>query len=186
MMMADREIVAVSRWQFPHTLSAAQRAEKEQWDASAPARPEGYNMDLDKEFSGALNRCQEKWVDDSKDYSAPFPLFLLAYTFFLANQPISKTDPISLALTSITTVLLGLAVSPTHQRRGLGSMLLCEGLARADAAGARTYLESSAKGVGLYLSYGFRLVEDIEIDMRRYGGSGVAVEKCMMREAGGE
>lgn len=55
----------------------------------------------------------------------------------------------------------------------------------ADEAGAKTYLESSANGVPLYLRHGFRQVDDILIDMRPHGGHGVASAKCMMREAGG-
>ena len=85
-----------------------------------------------------------------------------------------------------TTDLLGLSVLPTHQRRGLGTLLLREGLAMADEAGAKTYLESSAKGVSLYLRHGFKQVDDILIDMRLHGGSRVESEKCMAREAGGK
>ena len=55
----------------------------------------------------------------------------------------------------------------------------------ADEAGAKTYLESSAKGASLYLRHGFRQVDEILIDMRPHGGSGVASVKCMMRETGG-
>ena len=55
----------------------------------------------------------------------------------------------------------------------------------ADKAGAKTYLESSAKGVSLYLRHGFKQVDDILIDMRPHGGSRVESDKCMAREAGG-
>lgn len=55
----------------------------------------------------------------------------------------------------------------------------------ADEAGAKTYLESSANGLPLYLRHGFRQVDDIRIDMRPHGGHGVASATCMMREAGG-
>lgn len=82
-------------------------------------------------------------------------------------------------------VLLGLAVSPTHQRLGLASLLLREGLSAADDVGANTYLESSAVGVPLYLKHGFKQVEDILIDMKPYGGTGIASANCMVREPGG-
>lgn len=88
-------------------------------------------------------------------------------------------------LTASALVLLGLAVSPTHQRLGLGSLLIREGLAMADQAGAKTYLESSVVGVPLYLKHGFKQVDEILIDMRPYGGTGIESEKCMMREPGG-
>lgn len=88
-------------------------------------------------------------------------------------------------LTTSVKVLLGLAVSPTHQRLGLGSLLIREGLARADEVGAKTCLASSAKGVSLYVRHGFKQVDDILIDMRPYGGTGIESEKCMIREPGG-
>ena len=51
----------------------------------------------------------------------------------------------------------------------------------ADEVGAKTYLESSAKGVPLYSRHGFEQVDDVLIDMRPYGGTGVESEKCMVR-----
>ncbi|KAF6241891.1 hypothetical protein HO173_000603 [Letharia columbiana] len=146
-----REIVAVARWQIPYSLSVEQQAEKEKLQEAKLARPEGYNKELEEAFSAALDKLQEKWVDDSKDY-----------------------------------VLLGLAVSPSHQRLGLGSLLIRGGLAMADEVGGRVYLESSAVGMPLYLKHGFKPVDDILIDMRPYGGTGIASEKCMMREPGGK
>ena len=92
-------------------------------------------------------------------------------------------DPTPLITSKI--VLLGLAVLPTHQRLGLGSLLIRKGLAAADEVGARTYLESSAVGVPLYLKHGFKQVDEILIDMRPYEGNGIASEKCMMRKLGG-
>ena len=65
-----REIVALARWQFPYSLSAEERAEKEEVQASTPARPEGYNGALEREFNHALDSRSGKWVDDSKDYGA--------------------------------------------------------------------------------------------------------------------
>lgn len=83
-------------------------------------------------------------------------------------------------------VLLGLAVSPTHQRLGVGSLLLRHGLAGADeVGGARIYLESSAVGVELYRKHGFERVDDVAVDLGPYGGAGIASGMCMMREAGG-
>ena len=145
---------------------------------ATPPKPDGYNKELGEEFYGVLDKLQEKWVDDSKDYGGycPRPSNML-------QTSASKIDPTT--LTTRTTVLLGLAVSPTHQRLGLGSLLIREGLARADAVGAKTYLESSAVGVPLYLRHGFKQVDDIVIDMRPYGGTGIASAKCMMRGPGG-
>lgn len=169
-----RKVVAVARWQFPYRLSAEQKAEKEELQKAAPARPEGYNKELEEDFSKVRDKLQEKWVDDSKDFGKSKPPIYV--------DPSIK-DPAP--LTTSTIVLLGLAVSPTHQRLGLGSLLIRGGLAIADEAGARIYLESSAVGASLYLKHGFRQVDDILIDMRPYGGTGIESAKCMMREPGG-
>jgi len=77
-------------------------------------------------------------------------------------------------------------VSPSHQRRGLGSKLIEVGLAEADKHNAKTYIEASPKGLQLYLTHGWKQVDDIVIDMRLHGGDYVASEKCLLREPGGK
>lgn len=75
-----------------------------------------------------------------------------------------------------------LAVLPFHQRQGLGSILIREGLAAADRDSARTYIEASPAGLGLYKRFGWKEVETIHIDMTPHGGTGTATEHCMIRE----
>lgn len=75
-----------------------------------------------------------------------------------------------------------LAVRPDYQRKGLGAMLLEDGLALADRDGCKTYIEASAKGLGLYLKYGWKVIDDIKVDTRPYGGHSVDSTKCMMRD----
>ncbi|KAL8920506.1 MAG: hypothetical protein Q9208_006256 [Pyrenodesmia sp. 3 TL-2023] len=77
-----------------------------------------------------------------------------------------------------------LIVLPPHQRKGLGTMLIREGLAAADRDNARTYIEASPMGLGLYRKFGWKEIDDIVIDMRPHGGTGMASEKCLMREPG--
>lgn len=77
-----------------------------------------------------------------------------------------------------------LIVSPDHQRRGLGTMLIREGLAAADRDNARTYIEASPKGLGLYIRHGWKIIDTIKMDMTPYGGNGMAVEELLIREPG--
>ncbi len=63
-------------------------------------------------------------------------------------------------------------------------MLIREGLSAADRDKARTYIEASPKGLGLYQKFGWKQIDDIVIDMRPHGGTGMASEKCLMREPG--
>lgn len=64
-------------------------------------------------------------------------------------------------------------------------MLIAEGLADADRNNARTYIEASHAGYELYLRHGWKQVDEIVIDTGNYGGHGVATEKLLFREPGG-
>lgn len=77
-----------------------------------------------------------------------------------------------------------LAVSRAHHRQGLGGLLLREPLMRADARGAKTYIEASPAGLPLYLRLGWEPVDEIVLDLDRHNvarGSGKHTEKCLMR-----
>lgn len=52
-----------------------------------------------------------------------------------------------------------LAVHQDWQGRGLASMLLRWGLARADEESVEVYLSSSPDGKGLYQKYGFEMLD---------------------------
>jgi len=72
---------------------------------------------------------------------------------------------------------------PDHQRRGAGGMLVRWGTDIADEAGLRCYLEASPAGHHLYRQKGFKDVENIEINMAKYGKEGVSRHVCMIRPA---
>lgn len=66
-----REIVALSRWQFPHTpLTAEQKAERDKNSPPPPPKPEGWNTALEEDFFGLLDERSEKWVDERRDFCA--------------------------------------------------------------------------------------------------------------------
>ncbi|KAH6628928.1 acyl-CoA N-acyltransferase [Chaetomium tenue] len=51
--------------------------------------------------------------------------------------------------------LMCLAIDPAHQRRGIGKMLLKQGLELAEKAGKDAFLVATPEGRGLYRSFGF-------------------------------
>jgi GNAT superfamily N-acetyltransferase len=70
-------------------------------------------------------------------------------------------------------VLDTLCTLPQHERKGAGSMLVRWGCERADEAGVQAYLEASPVGAPMYARHGFVKQEEIELDLRRFGGDEV-------------
>jgi GNAT superfamily N-acetyltransferase len=68
-------------------------------------------------------------------------------------------------------VLKELYVRPEFQRKGLGSRLVKWGVEKADEIGLPAYTEGSTKGMQLYLSYGFKEVDRVTVDLEKWGGS---------------
>lgn len=87
-------------------------------------------------------------------------------------------------LTSSTADLHLLAIRPKYHRLGLGSSLIKDGLDIADAAGSKVYIIASPMGLPLYLRHGWKRVDGVVVDMRKYGGSSVVVEEMLIREIG--
>lgn len=85
------------------------------------------------------------------------------------------------------SVLQILATLPSYQRRGIGAQLLAPGLAAADEANAKTYIEATAIGLPLYLRHGWKPVGELRIDLDSFGyeGMGVRVQKLLIREPRG-
>jgi len=67
-------------------------------------------------------------------------------------------------------ILKELFVLHEFQRRGLGSMLLTAGLARADELHLLAYTEATPKGLQLYLRRGFVEVDRVTIHLEEWGG----------------
>lgn len=61
-------MVAFAEWQYPHTLTPKQKAEKDAGDKEDDPLPEGFNVELRKTFSDALDAGRKKWIDPSRDY----------------------------------------------------------------------------------------------------------------------
>ncbi|KAH8725555.1 hypothetical protein GQ44DRAFT_772210 [Phaeosphaeriaceae sp. PMI808] len=76
-----------------------------------------------------------------------------------------------------------LATLQQHERRGAGSMLVRWGCAKADEAGVEAYLEASPMGAPMYARHGFERKEQIDLDLRKYGGDEVISLIPMLRPA---
>ena len=78
-----------------------------------------------------------------------------------------------------------LATHPRYHRKGAGSMLLRQGLEKADRLGLPTYLDASVNGKPLYERNGFNTIGVIPFDGRRYGGRSEGKHAIMVRPAQG-
>jgi hypothetical protein len=63
-----------------------------------------------------------------------------------------------------------MAVLPSHERRGIGTMLMEWGIEKTDAQGLESFLEVSTYGKRLYERMGYHEVKDVEIDLEGVDG----------------
>ena len=62
------DVLAFAKWQYPHTLTTKQKAEKEESEKDEEPRPPGMNSELGKIFRNALDERRIKHVDESEVY----------------------------------------------------------------------------------------------------------------------
>lgn len=74
------------------------------------------------------------------------------------------------------------AIHPSYQRKGLASRLLHHVLEQADRDNAKIYVDALADQRPFYSRFGFQDVDQFEIDLAPFGGSGVAAIKCTIRQ----
>ena len=75
-----------------------------------------------------------------------------------------------------------LCTDPAFQRKGLASMLLRHGTDLADAEGRKTYIEATAMGHPVYLKLGFKDVDNVTMDLSKWGGKELGVNRTMLRD----
>jgi len=74
-----------------------------------------------------------------------------------------------------------LATHPKHHRKGAGSLLLRQGLEKADRLNLPVYLDSARSGKALYERHDFVVTSDFPFDARQYGGRSEGKHWCMVR-----
>ena len=60
-------------------------------------------------------------------------------------------------------------------------MLVAWGCKRADERGVPSGLTASEAGLGTYLKNGFKVVKEVELDLRPYGVEGTETRRHMLR-----
>ncbi|CAK4031765.1 acyl- N-acyltransferase [Lecanosticta acicola] len=75
-----------------------------------------------------------------------------------------------------------LAVLPHHQRRGIGSSLLREGLERLDrCTRLKAFVIASIQGKALHDKFGFQVTRELPLDPTNWGGNSRSTHWCMLR-----
>ena len=78
-----------------------------------------------------------------------------------------------------------LAVSTSHQRKGIGAALLNTVLKEVDRRGEKIYVHSSEMGRRVYEKLGWKVFGTQVMDLRKYGVEEVYVTWDLIREVGG-
>ncbi|KAJ6177672.1 hypothetical protein N7519_008133 [Penicillium mononematosum] len=83
---------------------------------------------------------------------------------------------------TILVILDLLATLPEYQGRGFGSAVLKWGMEKADASQSRIFLEGTPEGVPVYLKHGWKILEEVVMDYKQFGGVGQESFFLMMRD----
>ncbi|XP_014559678.1 hypothetical protein COCVIDRAFT_35203 [Bipolaris victoriae FI3] len=98
------------------------------------------------------------------------------------SEAIEKAEAEALSTGDEFLALDYLATHPEHQRRGIGSMLLAEGLAYADRNSLKTIVVAKTPGVKLYQDHGFQVVKLVQQERPQYGWSKPYTTTILIRQ----
>ncbi|KGO77241.1 Acyl-CoA N-acyltransferase [Penicillium italicum] len=170
------EIIASSRWSIP-AIYGFQRAVDTTLSDDAQAQMQNLWAYAPKLNKGTYT-FYEEMIKRSRDIH-------LKETDFGSSAHFATTlheNSTILTAKKILLVLELLCVSPEYQRNGIGSAFLRWGIEKADASNARIYLEATMEGAPAYLKYGWKVVEEIQLDYTERGGEGSQKFALMIRE----
>lgn len=71
---------------------------------------------------------------------------------------------------------------PSHQKRGVGELLLRSGIMQADAIGLPIIIMAFSTGLRLYEKNGFERISTVEQDDSKVDGTGSYIMHFMVRE----
>ena len=168
----EEEIVGAALWNLVTGRNDGEEKDGEKQDDGKDESPfvEGANVEfLGNAFSNLDQSCDKSC--EGKDYASEFNKSSSSDIFLVED-----TKRIG-GLTELNT----LVVNPTCQRKGIGSLLLDEGLREIDAEGLQCVLGASQLGRGLYKKHGFIDFETLEFDLSDYeGGEGKGVDTVVI------
>ena len=98
------------------------------------------------------------------------------------SEVIEKAEAEVLSTGEEFLILDYLATHPEHQRRGIGSMLLAEGLAYADRNSLRTIVVAKTPGVKLYQDHDFQVIKLVQQERPQYGWSKPYTTTILIRQ----
>ncbi|KAK9349842.1 hypothetical protein V1523DRAFT_399773 [Lipomyces doorenjongii] len=158
------EIVGYARWTLP-----SEWAKKNIWPEAQVAEPTPENCKLfEKKFQAVTDNGRIRGL--KTDGSSAFRSRPLE----VVDAKIMKDGPY-LTLDYLTT-------APAYQRNGVATMLVQSGLKVADENSMKAYVMASPAGFKVYQNNGFKLVETVSVDYRKYGGSEPMVHHFMVRD----
>jgi GNAT superfamily N-acetyltransferase len=129
------------------------------WRYVQPKEAGAQERTWDEVEAGFLEHLPPYEESDPALLTALFDLFNAHKRKYLGNRPYFVLDT--------------LCTLARHERKGAGSMLVRWGCDRADEAGVEAYLEASPLGAPMYARHGFVRQEEIELDLRKFGGDEV-------------
>ncbi len=174
----EEEIVGWAAWEFVTGRKEGDpwRAEREVPEGEDNPFGPGANVEFCEDVFHAADKQMEK-ACKGRDYASKFShnLFFLNSTVVFGMTYRTKRAEGQFLESQLTLSELGLlVVSPKCQRRGVGTMLLAEGLKEVDTSGLQCVLGASPEGRNLYKRFGFEDFSIKVLHMSRFeGGEGM-------------
>lgn len=150
---ASNEIIGISRWR-------------------SNDKPPRDRKELDERFEQA--RKSRQGGPDNVQMNTALSDAYFKTSFYCEAETMGEVPYITLRM---------LAVHPNHQRRGVGSVLLKNGLTKADQLGLPVYLDSALMGKSLYERHGFETKSEMPLNCLDYGGRSDGKHWLMVRPA---
>jgi len=137
------------------------------------------NVELLQHWFERMDHFNKKHMNPEKDYCKSSQFLNSQINYSLLFSKGSQLYPLLKDSTADNNLVIHvLATLPEYHRQGLGSQLLLRTLQDADKDHAKTYLQATEIGAGLYPRHGWKDVED----MVTQTPEGPVIWRCMMWE----